>query len=722
MDCASMIVRWPTEWLNLATQSGICMLEDPEQKNDQWCQPSFCKRLMVTPEELSQHQVVGGIMAFIAGASLPWKVFNEAWVLGQQREIIVGPKWAGKLQDGRPFGHRHDQSILSLLRIRRQVSTYPLYSVYGDESLRRTFKSGASLYIHRGNFKEHENFAPRIGEVHIINLARRKDRLERFKTNHAWFKKVCLLPAYEGKAITLTPSLAHLFAPNDFIWKKAIMGCALSHLSLWNDLAMEAESCENYLILEDDVKFQPDWLSKWNEASKHIPEDYDVLYLGGVLPPNKPVYVGAVEPINSFWGRIKPNQIFGQRDPTRYFHFCNYSYILSRKGAKKIMEMLSSKGYTTSADHMICNRMDMNHYVLTPLVAGCYQDDDPTYQQSQFNNFNRVDAFDSDLWNNDERFTDEEIQTNISVRIPITVQQALADGRVVKMGEEISVNKQSTVYTVGDFNLVKGSLFEYDWLEKCIGPLNTQGPLDVDHEPLDNCPIFVVEVTHLNKYLYVFNRYVMANKPFYAVHISDEHGRDPIEWYSMCKHLVRMYPRKDMASYSNVTIIPLGPSKTTSVQEHLSKRPIIWSFYGTGWLQREEKLSCFKDIKPNAYTFYNRWADPNQLTATDYTEKCLKSIFMLCPGGNNPETFRFYEALEHGCIPIYVREPNDEGFFQMISSNLPILSLNTWEEARGFMITLLQKQEMLADYRLKLLTAWIVWKKKLEDTKKLFVQ
>ena len=723
MDCASMIVRWPTEWFSIATKTGICMLEDEEQKNDQWCQPSFCKRLMVTPEELSQQQVVGGIMAFIAGASLPWKVFNEAWVLGQQRDIIVGPKWSGKLPDGRPFGHRHDQSILSLLRIRRQVPTYPLYSVYCHESLRRTYKSGAALYIHRGNFKEHENFAPRIGEVHIINLARRRDRVERFKKNHPWSKQVCLRPAYEGKDITLSPALAQLFAPNDFMWKKAIMGCALSHLSLWNELAMEPEVCENYLILEDDVKFQSDWLSIWAEASKHIPEDYDVLYLGGVLPPNKPVYAGAVETVNSFWGRIRPNQIFGQREPTRYFHFCNYSYILSRKGAKKIMELLSTNGYTTSADHMVCNRMDMNHYVLTPLVAGCYQDDDPTYQQSQFNNFNRVDSFDSDLWNNDERFTEQEIQTNLSVKTTVTIQQALADGRVTSTSTpSIAVKSASNVYTVGDFNLVKGSLFEYDWLEKLIGPLNNQKPLPIDHEPLDNCPIFVVEVTHLNNYLYVFNRYTAANKPFYVVHISDEHGKDPIDWYAACKHVVRMYPRKDTEVYSNVTTIPLGPSRMTLEQHHLPQRRIIWSFYGTGWLQREEKLSCFKPIQPNAYAFYGRWADPAQLSAAEFTEKCLNSIFMLCPGGNNPETFRFYEALEHGCIPLYVREPNDEGFFQMISSNLPMIALNTWEEARGFMITLLQKQEMLADYRLKLLTAWVVWKKKLEDTKKLFVQ
>jgi hypothetical protein len=72
------------------------------------------------------------------------------------------------------------------------------------------------------------------------------------------------------------------------------------------------------------------------------------------------------------------------------------------------------RGIFTSVDHMICNHGDslFNIYFTTPLLAGCFQDDDPTYQTSQFNNFNRVDNFDSDIWNNNEHFLPEEI-TNV---------------------------------------------------------------------------------------------------------------------------------------------------------------------------------------------------------------------------------------------------------------------------------------------------------------------
>ena len=68
----------------------------------------------------------------------------------------------------------------------------------------------------------------------------------------------------------------------------------------------------------------------------------------------------------------------------------------------KILEILKAKGgYWTSADHMICNIYEiLNIYFFNPLIAGCYQDDDPVYKNSQFNDFSRKDNFDSHLWNN----------------------------------------------------------------------------------------------------------------------------------------------------------------------------------------------------------------------------------------------------------------------------------------------------------------------------------
>jgi GR25 family glycosyltransferase involved in LPS biosynthesis len=739
-DAGSILVRWPEEWFEETKKHGICMLEDKNQKNDQWCHQHFCARLAVKPEEASAQQIVGGIMSFLGGSKLAWKVFSEAWVYGQNRAIIVGPKWSGVLPDGRPFGHRHDQSILSILRLRHKIPVYPLEKIYCDESLRRTFKSGCSLYVHRGIIKEHENFAQHIGEVHLINLKRRQDRIKKFKENHEeWTKQVCLRPAFDGKNIQLTAELAALFAPNDFGWKKPVMGCALSHLSLWFELANEPPSCENYLILEDDVKFKKGWLSIWNEASKHIPSDYDVLYLGGVLPPNKETFSKVQEPINEYWNRILPNQIFGQTTPTRYFHFCNYAYILSRSGAQKILEEMQKRGgFYTSADHMICNRVDdMKHYILNPQVAGCYQDDDPKYVSSEFNNFNRVDNFDSDLWNNNDRFSEEEINKIVKT-IPkdfkISLGQLVAnnlyatsiDSKVLEVSTitenteiPLKLNTDARLYTIGEHKLVKGSLLEYEWLENIFGEeFKNIDTIPFHHEPLNNTPVFFCMKPHLDDYIDVFNRYEKEQKDFIVVHLSDE-KTDDLDFYKLnyCKKIIRFYPRADTPCPEKVYVIPLGPNRQNLLEsDTYTNRKIIWSFFGTNWYDRQTKLGPWLKLIPNKHEFYDSWMAKEQLTATEYSEICRQTIFIPCPAGQNVETFRFWEALEHGAMPIYVRQPNDDPYFNFISSKLPIISLNNWDIALSFIQSLLDNPPTLINYRKTMLSKWASWKEEIFQT------
>jgi GR25 family glycosyltransferase involved in LPS biosynthesis len=75
-----------------------------------------------------------------------------------------------------------------------------------------------------------------------------------YKTTPDLKERATRFSAIEGKKLALTPSLARLFRPHDFMWKKAIMGCALSHLSLWWKLLNEHQDVNTFLILEDDVE------------------------------------------------------------------------------------------------------------------------------------------------------------------------------------------------------------------------------------------------------------------------------------------------------------------------------------------------------------------------------------------------------------------------------------------------------------------------------------
>lgn len=60
--------------------------------------------------------------------------------------------------------------------------------------------------------------------------------------------------AVDGKALNASSELFLLFERNDFNFNKGVIGCALSHIHLWNKLINDKEN-DFYIILEDDITF-----------------------------------------------------------------------------------------------------------------------------------------------------------------------------------------------------------------------------------------------------------------------------------------------------------------------------------------------------------------------------------------------------------------------------------------------------------------------------------
>ncbi len=759
LDCASVVVRQPGAWLAKARAHGLCLLEDPRQRNRTWCHEEFCRALEVTDAEKDAHQIVGGIIAFVAGSPAANTFFAEAWRWAQQRGVIVGDKWvnavpnsiANTIGNNGVLGHRHDQSIFSIVRLRQGVPVEPLDSVYCDHSRALTERVGAAYYVHRGNYVEWKPVLPGIDDACIINLKRRGDRLEKFRSAHPeWSGLVRVHEAVDGRALEMTPAVAALFKPNDFHWKKAVLGCALSHLGVWkgivNGKVPENSTIGNdfnCLVLEDDVLFKGDFLQRWPAAAAMIPADYDILYLGGVLPPNKPAFEKLLEPVNAHWSRVKEHTLFGQREPNRYFHFCNYSYIMRKSAAQKLLASIEARGgYHTSADHMICNEVSMfKHYVLTPLAAGCYQDDDPKYAQSQFNDFSRVDGFDSDLWDNDERFT-VEVPGDYTIGISL-VDDALASlertsslERTASEPEPKATEQQQKFYVIGPHKATASTLLEHSWLQwlmdnekkgEDIGTSREHGRglnLQLTHvenpQPETGTPIFIVQRPYVEHYRELFLRYEEAGLGFKAIHLSDEHGTDDVSWVHLaaCKAVLRNYPRADLEGVAKVATVPLGWARSSGERPApwqqtpgLPFRELIWSFHGTKWAERDAALEPLRNLPQHECVLYDNWMDVAQLGKDAYLGRMLNSMFVPCPGGVNVETFRMYEALECGAIPLYVRKAGDEAYVALLKKHMNLLEVQSWPQAVGLIGYLLQHKDVMEKYRLALLVGWCALKR-----------
>ena len=741
MDAGAVLCKWPMQWMRAAQESGLACLEDPRQENERWCSEAFCGVLNVTDEERKAKQIVGGLMYFRSGSELAVQFFAEAFRLGQIRSVLVGPRLSGVATDGQSYGHRQDQSVLSVLVRRFPVPLLPLDTVYGDHSMRKTFLSGQSIYVHRGNFNTHVQPIRGIDDVFVINLDRRSDRMEKFYKTHPDLDGVVTRSsAVDGRALKLTPEIAKIFAPNDFFWKKAVLGCALSHMGLWWKLVNDQGEIGNYLIFEDDAKMVPHWREALEASMEHVPEDYDVLYLGGILPPNRVGFEGVLEQVTKYYSRIKPNQFFGQKEPAPYFHSCAYAYVLSRKGAGKIFDMMMKKGgYWTSADHMLCGpNSGLITYFLTPLVAGCYQDDDPTYASSDFNNFSRVDKFDSDLWNNDERFTKAEVEFQTSkVKENETFGNSLDTIYNVAppvVSAEPVIVKPIVVQEVGTrtlpfrFVCLKAhgldfsNLCERDWLFRIFGNLAAAvvDTVEPDAAPPTDYPIFILQRPYVQEATRLLCAWSAAGAKFRILHLSDEgmseNNRDSLFAYTLpgCVKVLRFYLRGDIPKEvaSKVTVIPLGYryARPNTKTPEIPFRELHWSFIGTDWMNRS------KDMKPlteatfsNKCTFLAQWNDPASLSPSNYTDIMWNSMFIPCPGGMNHETFRLYEALESGCIPLVIRTKENEEWFRWISDKVPLLPITSWSDAVRLMTTLLTNQRRIEVYREELLKGWKRW-------------
>ncbi len=721
VDAGAVTVRLPTEMMEKAGRAGLCLIDDSTQKNMYWFSDVFKRILGVQEFELHSNQVLGGLFVYVP--ALAKKFVNIAYTMACNRDIIAGPKWAGALPSGQPFGHRHDQAIFSLLRLRHGIPTEPIEKMHNMKSMKDASESGAAFYVHRGNIViGEEPKAEGLAEINVINLERRADRLAKFYENHPELKgQVRIHKATDGRSLQLTPAIARLLRPNDFFWKKAIAGCALSHLGLWHRFATaEGPNDKAFLVFEDDVKLKKGWQKEWNAAVGQVPGDWDVLYLGGVLPQNWAAFDTVKERINGTpWCRVAPNQIFGQRAPTRYFHFCNYSYVISKRGAQKLLALIQARdGFFTSADHMICNHVDlMNLYFLDPKVAGCTQEDDPAYMNSQFNNYNRIDTFDSDLWTNDERWTTGERDAALKEAGALDIGAAVST-------EVISVNPQERnllVRMIGEGGEdSRKHVMEIEWLEEMLNCRIWIEPMvqtSAEFKPKE-VPWVIVSRQDLDKWKQVFKHFETEKRNFYAIHLSDEFGRDDISWYSspMCKGVIRNYWRADAAALAHVTILPLGYAVgTKSGFNENAGRNIIWSFEGTGWFGREEKLSALNTLQPNEKRLFAKWNDPGQKTRPEYAAQLSRSIFVPIVRGNNIETFRLYEALEAGAVPIYVRENGDDDYWNWLTAHVPLANITSWSSAATYMRFFMANPAHLNKYRNSIIGFWKKWKTELRD-------
>jgi hypothetical protein len=115
----------------------------------------------------------------------------------------------------------------------------------------------------------------------------------------------------------------------------------------------------------------------------------------------------------------------------------------------------------------------------------------------------------------------------------------------------------------------------------------------------------------------------------------------------------------------------------------------MWSFAGSLKSDRTSMIAAWSSLMPFQLNIFKNFNDPLNLTAAEYADLLSKSIFVPAPqGGANIDSFRIYEALEAGSIPVVTNNgrttemyPSYWHFVFQGESTLPFISENSWEEA-----------------------------------------
>ena len=136
-------------------------------------------------------------------------------------------------------------------------------------------------------------------------------------------------------------------------------------------------------------------------------------------------------------------------------------------------------------------------------------------------------------------------------------------------------------------------------------------------------------------------------------------------------------------------------------------------------LYRPTRKAMINNMKkvPNYFFFetnnWGRW-DPKSLSVSECRELMLKTIFVPCPGGwTHMDSYRVYESLECGCIPIVEQFPHD--YFRSYFPNHPFLTVASWKEAPGLIRAYLADPEALEKKRLECYTWWQEYKKNIHQ-------
>ena len=222
------------------------------------------------------------------------------------------------------------------------------------------------------------------------------------------------------------------------------------------------------------------------------------------------------------------------------------------------------------------------------------------------------------------------------------------------------------------------------------------------------------------KALQYYVRCALAGANIVLIHLADEAFLDLHELYDLCKLVYRNYWSPVLATRSNVRFFPLGvgsPINKNFVKSErtMRQREFIWNFVGDiNKPSRHGLVETFSVLAPNKVRLVDDFFDPRKLDSMEYQSIVSNSRFTLCPDGyDNCDTYRFWEAIELGSIPVSIERGEFRYFQNLLKSELPFPQFESWQDALNHLRTVGDNVEYLSLMQNSIATWWCGYKSRL---------
>lgn len=221
-------------------------------------------------------------------------------------------------------------------------------------------------------------------------------------------------------------------------------------------------------------------------------------------------------------------------------------------------------------------------------------------------------------------------------------------------------------------------------------------------------------------------QYEDAGVPFGLIHLSDEFLNCDYRMYNFaqCRFVYRNYWHP-MLCQGKVRCFPMGykigfESPAPIHIRRILERTYTWCFSGNLKFRHPERLRGLqvfhalpsgKCVIEHGDSFSNPTTGLNTL---EYQTMLSNSIFALCPPGNiHLDSFRMYEALEAGAIPVTLaftqQQPYSPSYWTYVfaqSDAIPFVAEESWEKCMEKVTYLLQHKEELEQVQTKCIEFW----------------